>query len=221
MSMRPHPHLPASPRLAPEAASLSATLPGRKPGSGARVLALGALLVSLMAVGVYLAQPGVEGLRMLIRATARTSLAFFLLAYTASALATLWPGEPSLWLRQHRRQWGWLLVFSHTVHAGGIVALGLVADPALFASLTPLGNRISGGIAYVWLWLMGATSFDRSAAWLGRPHWARLHTWGSHFLCLSFVVANGKRVPVDGAYVWPTLLLVAALGLRLWARRVR
>jgi sulfoxide reductase heme-binding subunit YedZ len=195
--------------------------PGPSPRAAARLLALGALLVSLLAVGAYLAQPGVEGVRMLIRATARSSLVFFLMAYTASALASLWPGASSRWLRQHRRQWGLLLVFSHTVHAGGIVALGLLADPALFASLTPLGNRISGGIAYVWLWLMGATSFDRSAAWLGRRRWALLHTWGSHYLWLSFLVANGKRIPVDVAYVWPTLLLVAAMGLRLWARRVR
>jgi sulfoxide reductase heme-binding subunit YedZ len=159
--------------------------------------------------------PDVEGVRLLIRVTARTSLLFFLLAYTAQAFWVLWPGAASRWVRQYRRQWGWLLVVSHTIHAVGIVSLAVMA-PVLFQVLAPLSNRITGGLAYAFLWSMGATSFDRSAQWLGRIWWSRLHTWGSHYLWLSFMVANGKRIAHHPVYAWPTALLLLAMGLR-WA----
>ena len=182
-----------------------------------RLLWGGGLLLVLMCATITAVAPDVEGVRQVIRATARTSLLFFSLAYTAQALFALWPGALTRWVRQHRRQWGLLLVISHTLHAMGIVSLGLMA-PELFQVLAPLGNRITGGLAYVLLWSMGATSFDRTAQWLGPKRWAQLHTWGSHYLWLSFVVANGKRVAQDPVYLWPTALLFGALGLRLVAR---
>jgi methionine sulfoxide reductase heme-binding subunit len=178
-------------------------------------LAVGLLLMSALALQQA---PGTDGVRVMIRWTARSSLVFFLLAHGAQALLTCWPGPLTAWLRQRRRQWGWLLVCSHTIHAAGLVALAMMA-PALFDQLAPLGNRITGGLAYVVLWAMGATSFDRSAAWLGRVWWARLHTWGSHYLWLSFLVANGKRIPHDPRYWWPVLALLLVQGLRWWAAR--
>lgn len=177
-----------------------------------------AALLTLMSTVILWRSPDVDGVRELIRWTARTSLVFFLMAYTAQAWFSRWPGDGTRWWRQHRRQWGWLLVLSHTIHAGAIVALG-VMDPVLFERVTPLANRISGGLGYVWLWAMGATSFDRTAAWLGRTWWSRLHTWGSHYLWFSFLVANGKRIPHDPVYLFPVLLLLAALVWREWSRR--
>lgn len=178
----------------------------------------GVLVLAVMALACLQTMPGVDGVRLLIRATARTSLLFFLLAYTAQAARVTWPGAWSNWQRTHRRQWGWLFVSSHTVHAAGIVALALMA-PDLFNTLAPLGNRITGGLAYGFIWAMGLTSFDCSARWLGPVWWARLHTWGLHYIWLSFLVANGKRIAVQPLYAVPTLLLLAALGWRLWASR--
>jgi len=177
-----------------------------------------ALALALMCAVILLNQPNVEGVRQVIRSTARTSLVFFSLAYGAQALHRMWPGPAARWVRQQRRVWGWLFVVSHTLHAGGIAALG-VLDPALFAQLSPLANRITGGLAYVILWAMGVSSFDRTARWLGRPAWSRLHTWGSHYLWLSFVIANGKRVPHEPWYVLPVALLLLIQGLRWWSAR--
>src|SRR5690606_10487061 len=77
-----------------------------------------ALLAMMAAILLWL--PGVDGVRLAIRATARTSLLFFLLAFGAGAAFTLWPSVASRWIRAHRRQWGWLFVISHTLHALGI-----------------------------------------------------------------------------------------------------
>jgi sulfoxide reductase heme-binding subunit YedZ len=177
---------------------------------------VGAAVLSAMAVSSLLWQPGVDGVRWLIRATARTSLLFFLLAYTAEAAVTTWPGVCSSWQRRHRRQWGWLVVTSHGLHAAGIISLAWMA-PALFATLSPPVQRIGPGVAYVFIALMGLTSFDRTASWLGTRRWARLHTWGMHYIWLSFLVANGKRVAAHPVYALPTLLLLAALIWRLLA----
>lgn len=181
-----------------------------------RFMLWGSAALLAMAAWLVLAQPGVDGVRALIRATARTSLFFFLLAYTASALHTVWPARVTRVLRQHRRQWGLLLVVSHGIHAVGIAALASMA-PALFLALSPVASRVGPGLAYVVLVAMGATSFDRTAAWLGRAGWARLHTWGAHYLWLSFVVANGKRVAAQPVYALPVALLALALALRWWA----
>lgn len=196
---------------------------GRLVGGRARpwlVWLVGAIALGVMAAACLLCLPGVDGVRLLIRATARTSLVFFLLAYTGQAAVLTWPGAWSSWQRRYRRQWGWLLVTSHGLHAVGIVSLAAVA-PDLFASLSPPAQRIGPGVAYVFIALMGLTSFDRTAAWLGKVWWARLHTWGMHYLWLSFLVANGKRVAAHPEYALPTGLLVAALLWRLWTRRSR
>jgi len=49
---------------------------------------LGALALGIMTLACLQALPGVDGVRLLIRSTARTSLLFFLLAYTAQAIGT-------------------------------------------------------------------------------------------------------------------------------------
>jgi sulfoxide reductase heme-binding subunit YedZ len=196
---------------------MSFSFPGHSPSGPALGLfwRLAAGLALLCALVIW-RMPDLDGVRELIRVTARTSLVFFCLAYVAQAAFMLWPGQATRWLRSHRRHWGWLLVVSHTLHAFAIAAFVLI-DPALFMQRTPMVTIVTGGVAFVWLWLMGATSFDRSAAWIGRARWARLHTWGSHYLWLSFMVAFGKRVPQDPVYALPVLLLLSVMSLRWWA----
>ncbi|MDE2595106.1 MAG: hypothetical protein KGL57_12795 [Burkholderiales bacterium] len=173
----------------------------------------GALL--LMGVTLWLLWPGVDvpSVRAVIRATARTSLFFFLMAYTAQAVWQNWPNAWTAWSRQHRRQWGLLLVTSHGIHLVGILVF-LHLDPVGFHARVPAITIYSGTVAYVFLALMGLSSNDTVARWMGRVVWSRLHTWGSHYLWLSFLVAFGKRIPQSAIYWVPVALLMAALLLR-------
>src|SRR5260370_21290064 len=92
------------------------------------------LAVALMAVGIAAAhQFDVEGMRAVIRATARTSLLFFCLAFSAAVLHRLWPNDWTRWQRRNRRYLGVAFGVSHGVHAIAIVSLILVA-PELFCS---------------------------------------------------------------------------------------
>ncbi|WP_204319705.1 hypothetical protein, partial [Klebsiella pneumoniae] len=90
-----------------------------------------------------------------------------------------------------------------------LVAIVLLArrDPLLFWRLTTIGNIVSGGLAYLFIAAMAATSFDRSAAWIGPRAWRQLHWTGGHYIWISFIVANGKRIPGSGWYLVPVGLL--------------
>lgn len=169
----------------------------------------------LLALVLYLLWPGVDvpAIRSTIRATARTSLFFFLMAYTAQAVWQRWPGTWTAWSRQHRRQWGLLLVTSHAIHLVGILAF-VQLDPVTFHARVPTITIYSGALAYVFLTLMGLSSNDLVARRVGRAAWSRLHTWGSHYLWLVFLVANGKRIPQDAIYWLPVAILIAAQILR-------
>lgn len=177
---------------------------------GLALMAMVALVLAWM--------PGLDGIRMAIRATARTSLLLFLLAYGAGAASALRPSVFTLWLRAHRRQWGWLFVISHTLHAACIAAFFFTA-PDAFAARVTMPTLIGGGLAFVVIWAMGATSFDRTAALSGPVAWARLHTWGSHYIWLIFVMSYGKRIAQQPVALLPILLLLAVQVMRWRAAR--
>jgi hypothetical protein len=183
----------------------------------------GVLSLLLMAMSLYsLAVHGwdVEGVRLVIRATARTSLVLFLLAFTASALAQLVPTAATRWQRRNRRYLGVSFAVSHFIHLAAIIALA-VADQALFWKLTNLTTIALAGTAYLFIVAMAATSFDRTAAWLGPRNWRVLHLVGAWYIWISFAVAVGKRVPLDRFY-WPfAALLLAAAVVRLLAMAQR
>ena len=87
---------------------------------GWRLLAL--LTLVLIALCVWIAgmrQFEVEGVRMVIRFTARTSLLLFCLAFSAGALARLRPNAWTRWQRRNRRYLGVSFAASHAAgHVG-------------------------------------------------------------------------------------------------------
>lgn len=156
-----------------------------------------------------------EALRLIIRGTARSSLILFLLAFVAGPLHSLWPSAASAALLKLRRWFGLSFALSHLTHAVVLVALA-TRDPALFWSLTNPANVVTGGIAYGFILLMAATSFDAARRW---AVWPGLHRIGLWYLWISFVVAFGKRVPANPPYSIALVLLLVALGLRMAAYR--
>lgn len=159
-----------------------------------------------------------DGYRMVIRATARTSLVLFLAAFAASAAFKLWPTPFTRWLRRNRRQLGLGFAMSHFVHALAIIALWQT-DPGVFWVLTNPKSIVTGGTAYLFIALLAATSFDRIVNALGPKAWGRLHWWGVWIVALSFIFTNGKRIPVSGWYALPVALVVAVIVLRMMAGR--
>lgn len=185
----------------------------------ALLIGTGVLIASV--VMYALALYPVDGVRMAIRLTARTSLVLFVLAFTASSLFALWPSPVTAWLRAERRQFGVAFAFSHFIHAAALVALSQI-DPQVFAALTTPASFIAGGIGYVIIVAMFATSFKRVAALVGPRCWQRLHTGGAWFLAAFFIINFGRRAIVMPAMYWPYMALVfAAVALRLFAAQLK
>jgi DMSO/TMAO reductase YedYZ heme-binding membrane subunit len=180
---------------------------------------LAALTLSLVALSVWIAamrQFEVDGVRMVIRFTARSSLVLFCLAFSAAALARLWPNAWTRWQRRNRRYLGLGFAASHAIHAAAIVAFARM-DPAGFAAATSTLSYIFGGIGYAIIIAMSATSFDRTAALVGPRAWRMLHLLGGYYLWFQFMVSFGKRVPAMPLYTAFLIPLFAVLALRMIA----
>src|SRR6478609_6012841 len=177
------------------------------------------LTLTLLALSVWIAgmrQFEVEGVRMVIRFTARSSLLLFCLALSAAALARLWPNAWTRWQRRNRRYLGLSFAASHAIHAVAIVAFAKM-DPAGFEEATSAASYIFGGIGYAFIIAMSATSFDRTAALIGPGTWRVLHLVGGYYLWFQFMVSFGKRVPAMPPYAAFLIPLLAVMALRLIA----
>jgi DMSO/TMAO reductase YedYZ heme-binding membrane subunit len=155
-----------------------------------------------------------------VRLTARTSVALFLAAFTASALFRLWPNAWTRWQRGNRRFLGVAFAVSHGVHLAAIFWLRHV-QPVEFARDVNTITWIGGGLAYVFIAAMTATSFDRTAAMIGPRAWKILHTVGSYYIWLIFANSYIGRALEMPEYIPAAAIVVLALGLRIAARVAR
>src|SRR5262249_40921223 len=150
--------------------------------NGWRLTGVLSLLLAGMSLYFLTAQGwDADGIRLVIRATARTSVMLFVLAFTARAMVALLPNESTRWPRRHRRHLGVSFAVSHFIHLAAIVSLAVV-DKVLFWKLTNLGTIVLAGAAYLFIAAMTATSFDRTAAWLGPRKWRLLHLIGGWYI---------------------------------------
>ena len=188
---------------------------------GWRLFAALALVLAGLCIWIAgMRQFEVEGVRMVIRFTARTSLLFFCLAFSAAALAGLWPNAWTRWQRRNRRYLGITFAASHALH--GIAILGFaVMDPAGYAAATSAASYIFGGIGYAFIIAMTATSFDRTVQALGPRAWRSLHVVGGYYLLFQFMVSFGKRIPDMPLYALFLIPLVAVFVLRMVSMAAR
>jgi hypothetical protein len=164
---------------------------------------------------------GEQGMRSLLRASALTSLLLFCAAFAASSAQRLWRAPWSRWLLRNRRYLGVSFAVSHTVHLVAILSLARILGDQFKIDTVTL---VAGSLAYVILFAMTATSFDRSAAWLGRRAWVILHRTGMYFLWFVFFATYLPSAMKSAFYVPHVLLLVAALAVRTaawWSLRAR
>src|SRR5438445_864648 len=188
---------------------------------GWRLFALLSLTLALLCIWIAsMRQFEVDGVRMVIRFTARTSLLLFCLAFSAAALARLWPNAWTQWLRRNRRYLGVTFAASHGLHALAIAGFATM-DPVGYAAATSVASYIFGGIGYAFIIAMTATSFDRTAQALGPRAWRALHLTGGYYLLFQFMVSFGKRIPDMPLYALFLIPLLAVFALRMIAMAPR
>jgi sulfoxide reductase heme-binding subunit YedZ len=180
---------------------------------------LGATSLVMAALAVWLAAMRgfeVDGVRLVVRYTARTSLLLFCLAFSASALHRLWSSPYTSWQRRNRRYLGLSFAVSHLIHAVAIVCFAVMAPP-LFAEATSPASFIFGGIGYALIIAMAATSFDATARAIGPRAWRILHLSGVYYLWVQFMISFGMRIPAMPNYAWFLLPLLAVMAMRVMA----
>ena len=196
-------------------------------GGGRLILLAAALLVAMSALILGIEGTGEPGLRMWIRATARTSLALFGAAFVASSLRSLWPTPITGWLLRQRRYVGLSFAFSHALHLVAILWLRSQLGPAFEIDLVTI---VFGGGAYVMIALLASTSNDRAVAWLGRSRWRMLHKVGVYWIWIIFANSYTARAVMaiargseSLAYVPVAIFIWTLLGLRIaaWRRERR
>jgi sulfoxide reductase heme-binding subunit YedZ len=175
---------------------------------------LGLTLVALCVWIAGMRQFEVDGVRLVIRFTARTSLLFFCLAFGAAALARLWANAWTRWQRRNRRYLGVTFAASHGIHAVAIACFAAM-DPLGYAGATSAASYIFGGVGYAFIAAMAATSFDRTAQAIGPRAWRLLHLIGGYYLLFQFAVSFGKRIPEMPLYALFLIPLLAVFALRM------
>jgi methionine sulfoxide reductase heme-binding subunit len=180
--------------------------------------AVALLGMTVLLLGIY--GGGEEGLRVLIRATARSSLVLFLPAFAASSLRRLFPTPFSAWLLRNRRQVGVSFAVSHGLHLAAILALAGLHPETFDANPVTI---VGGGLGYVFIAAMAATSSDAAVRKVGARRWKLLHRSG---LWVVFVIFAQSYIPAplhDLRYTPASLAMLGALGLRItaWARSRR
>jgi methionine sulfoxide reductase heme-binding subunit len=189
----------------------------------ALTLVLAAAIAAAAAFVVAMDDAGVEGVRLAIRLTARTSFFLFLLAFTAAPLARLFPGPFTRWQRANRRYLGLAFASSHAVHAAAIAALAQL-HPETFAELVPRAALIFGSVGYFFVIAMAATSSDRAVALLGPRAWKALHLTGGLWLWGAFLNSNLSRAlrnDMDWLHWTGVAILAAAMVVRIAGRARR
>jgi DMSO/TMAO reductase YedYZ heme-binding membrane subunit len=195
-------------------------------GEAALIVAATLVSLTLAATILWTGGAGREATRFALRATARWSFVYFMLAFVASPLAQLRPGPLTRWLVRRRRAFGVAFGASMTVHVGCLLRLYALYAPERPPMVTD-ADFLIGVPGLVLVALMTVTSLMVVRRRLAPVHWQRLHrvglyaVWAIFFLCLVDSVARKETAhPVLGYHLFIGVL-VGAMTLRLLSWRQR
>ena len=136
--------------------------------------------------------------------------------FAARPLRQLVSGGATRWLLRNRRYLGVAFAVMHFTHLGGLIFLGLM-HPSYYEEGVDAVTLYGGGAVYVLLFAMTLTSFERTAAWLSRSAWQRLHRVGSWGLWGVMTLSyTGAALETDARYAPLALMLLSVAGLRAW-----
>lgn len=188
--------------------------------TGRIILAASIGAFAAAATGLWLeGGPGADGFQAAARLTARWSFLWFIVVWSASALARLWPGGWRSWLLFNRRGFGLAFASAHLIHAGFFLTAILG-----FGVETSLKTIIGGGLGYVFVILLAITSNDYWVRALTPRGWKLLHTIGVNYIAIIFLVSYLGRLETNPPLAYATLSALAlafALRIAAWLKARR
>lgn len=182
----------------------------------------GAALIAALSFGIW--GMGGDGFLHFTRYTARFAFLIFIVAFSAGALAQLFPSDRTRWLRRNRRYIGLSFALAHFIHLGALTGFFI-----LIGETPDILTLIGGGGAYIFISLMALTSNDWSVKKLGPVVWRWLHLIGSYYIWAIFMNSYLGRIARETPpepriiFIATAALGFAALGLRIaaWTKRRR
>lgn len=181
------------------------------------------MLALAVSVANLIGLPGADfhsarGMSPVILLSVRCALPLFLVAFTASSLATLWRSARTRWLLTNRRYFGLAFAFGMSWHFTFVAYTIRTFGNPLNAKATTLDL-----IGFVFLLLLTLTSFRLFARHLSRANWRRLHKMGVYaiWLVASAIYFHGVREGSGLFYrvVFAVLLAAWALRVAAWAKK--
>jgi DMSO/TMAO reductase YedYZ heme-binding membrane subunit len=186
-----------------------------------RTLPIWPIVFAASAVAGLLGRTWLDGgsdfdrLTLLNRYLARMSFLVFCAIFAASPLAAWLPGPATRGLLRLRRSLGLAYALIMAAHVGAIFALHRLpgAQP-----LEPVAG-VLGGLGFVLIGALAATSSDAAVHRLGFRTWKRLHRTALYYLWAIYTVTYLGRIQGGLSEYAPGLVAVfALLGLRLSVR---
>jgi methionine sulfoxide reductase heme-binding subunit len=193
-----------------------------KPRSVSSTLFVLSLLVSAaIAMGLPFADLCTAGgTEFMVLYSVRCALAFFLVAFTASSLAILWPSAPTRWLLRNRRAFGLTFAIGMAWH------LLLVAY--FFAGFHKYLNHLALSLDLVGLAFLIAltvTSFRSVARYLSPGAWRRLHRAGVYAIwsLATYIYLLDMKYSRNTLHIAALIILLCAAFLRAvaWLRTAK
>jgi DMSO/TMAO reductase YedYZ heme-binding membrane subunit len=153
-------------------------------------------------------------MEFIILHSVRCALPWFIVAFTASSLAILWPSRGTRWLLANRRYFGLAFAFGMAWH------LSFVGY-----SFALFGNRLNrvitafDVIGLLCLVVLTLTSFRPIARHLTVANWRRVHKAGVYaiWLLATFIYLSSVRYEPDIFHRGALAVLLAAWALRVAA----
>ena len=158
-----------------------------------------------------------HGTEFIVLYSVRCALPFFVVAFTASSLAVLWPSPSTRWLLSNRRYFGLAFAFGMGWHLTFVAYTTVRFGNHLNRTATALDL-----IGAAFLVALTLTSFRFFAQRLSPAIWRRLHKMGVYaiWLLATYIYLLGARDEGDLFHIAALSVLVAAWILRLaaWTR---
>ena len=153
-----------------------------------------------------------EGMAPIVLRAEHYALPWFLVAFSASSLAVLWPGPSTRWLLANRRYFGLAFAAGMAWHFSFV---GYVIWT--FGNPLTLRSTVSDLIGAVFLLALTLTSSQRAVRLLGAANWRRLHKTGVYVIWLLATELYFHRLTTDRSHAAVFGALIAAGGLRFAA----
>ena len=159
-----------------------------------------------------------HGTERIILHSVRCALPFFVVAFVASSLASLFPSRPTRWLLANRRYFGLAFAVGMAWHLS-FVAYYFIAfgNPLKFTAI------VLDLIGVAFLTAMTLTSFRWCARHLSQVNWKRLHKVGIYaiWLLVTYIYFGSVRSGPDRLHKVGLSVLLAAWLLRViaWMRQ--